>query len=207
MSPLLLVAIVGGVAVIAAGAGGTPQRTPTKAPKAPPQPPKPPQGDTGPLPDPKAPNDPNRGRFFTTWGVPFSDLKTMVHEAQILRLANNAGDFTIVVDGWFNNTKDQTRCAAIRWRLDIENGRLARPPIMNQGNVADLPKCPANSKPLKQGMPFSGPKMLWAQQGRWILFRWETLGFGETEDNAPWFSPEEAGATGFYVDLVWRVVA
>lgn len=200
------IAAVGGVAALslASGAGSSPQRTKTKIPK--PQPIPPPTQQAGPQPDPQAPNDPDRGRFFVSWGASFSPNANTKHQGAVLKIADGA-DGIVVVDMWLSDSSDPHICSALRWQLDIADGRLMKAVTIGG---SDLPKCQAGSSSLLQPLKkFLDLDLAWQQEGAWIVFLWTSngTGMGVVEDDAPWFSPEGYGAASIYVDLLWRFLA
>lgn len=201
-------ALVGvSLVIAAAGSGGGSQQI-VWANFAPPQgkPPLPTQGDgfrTGMMPDPAAPNDPNRGRAFQQLGHSNDKTRTVSHDVEILRIDADT-DGTIIVDVWAQLAMDPARCASWRVRVVLEGGRIKS---VGQTTANDAPPCPAGSKKLAGSLPGDQGTLVLPQiemelrpggQLATVVMVWTTRVF------VPAYENKQGRAISFYVDAIWR---
>lgn len=200
MSPLLWLLGLFVVGVAASGGGKQPQRTPTPKPS---KPEPPPQGGAGPHPD--APNDPDKGRYYACLGATLNGGYETQHVLDVLTVANSANG-TVVVDMWTNLRVQQQvrldRCTPQRFVLSFADGRL-----MSAVPGFPPPACPAGSKPWTSGIPLV-QQWSWSQTEQLVQLVFTAKGKKlSDEDDAPWYSPENAYGVGWCVDVLWEFKA
>lgn len=206
MSPVLVLALVGGALLLLGGKRRVPvivaypvDVNTTPLPTSQPQPPT--SGDgfrQGAQPDPSAPNDPNRGRFFAVWGQSKYDGSVAKHEAALLSLPMDANG-TVEVVIWAERDGKPERCSSWGSTVAIANGRAVLP-----GGWSLERLCGDHGVTWTDpgGCIVNNPKLAWQNRGGNLVLLWETSVRDATDDS------DEAcdEHLGFLVDIFWRYV-
>lgn len=163
------------------------------------QPPPPMQNGqfrTGAMPDPAAPNDPDRGRYFDHFGQAKYEGHEAVHEAPIVQLAANANG-VVKVTVWASRAGKPERCTRWGSSIVVKDGRVEYP-----GGWSLAEKCGAQHVTWTDpgGCVLKLPVLRWEQRGSTLFLLWSTKVEGKASES----DGDCDEHLGFYVDVFWR---
>lgn len=166
---------------------------------------------SGAMPDPSAPGDPNRGRYFGEWSSSDEEGTSTLHSATLLSLASDARG-TIEVKVWLTRKGEPARCtlwAMTSWVID---GRIEERGVSLPSKCGSL-----HAGWLEQLGDASGAGSLYpGRDGDCIVDigvpTWEQrgsdvgmlLGIGVRDRGNPSSSHDCKQEPTFYIDALWR---
>lgn len=164
------------------------------------QPPPPPkQGDgfrTGAQPDPAAPDDPGRGRYFAELGQSKYEGHSAEHVIPVVQIHPQAQG-KITVEIWASRKGKPERCTKWGSTIVVKDGRAQLP-----GGWSVPQKCGEKdvTNTAGDGCTMPLPQLQWEQAGPLLQLLWTTRvnGNAEQSDN------DCDGHLSFYVDVLWR---